>query len=51
MNAIVAIIALAVVGLAAVASVQYVFGQWAWVAYCVAGFFGLMALMAKVNAT
>ena len=51
MNALVAIIAVAIVGLLAVLGVQYVFGQWAWVTYCVAGFFGFMSLMAKLNAT
>lgn len=51
MNAIVAVIAVAIVSLLAVLGVQYLFGQWAWVAYCVAAFFGFMGLMAKLNAT
>lgn len=51
MNAVIAVISVLFMGLVAILGVQYVFGQWAWLAYCVAAFFGFMALMAKLNAT
>lgn len=50
MHTFIAIVAaIFVVGLA-VLVVQAIMGPWAWLAYCFAAFFGLMAVMAKLNA-
>lgn len=49
MHTFIAVVAAAfVIGLA-VYAVQALMGPWAWIAYCVAGFFGFMTLMAKLN--
>ena len=51
MHAFIAVIAGAFVAGLAVYAVHVIMGPLAWVGYCVAAFFLLMAGMAKVNAT
>lgn len=49
MNGFIAVIAFALVGGLAVYVVHAAMGPWAWLGYCAAAFFGLMAGMARLN--
>lgn len=51
MHALIAVVSWVIVLGLGVWGVEYIFGDFSWVVYCVGGFFGLMALMARVNAT